>query len=60
MIKIRNIKHKYPKFFGFKEDRWARQRGSYKGSYGHFGNYLCDSRTKLEKLHSVIKKELQS
>jgi hypothetical protein len=38
MIRIRKIKYKTRKFFGYAEDSWARLCGRYgkKRSYGHF------------------------
>jgi hypothetical protein len=37
-MKLRKIKFRYPKFFGWKKDRWARLGGRWgkKRSYGHY------------------------
>ena len=50
--KIRKIKHRTKKFFGFPEDKWARGSGKngYARSYGKFknGGSGVDLRTKTE------------
>jgi hypothetical protein len=49
-LKVRKIRHRCPKFFGWKKDRWARLGGRHgkKCSYGHLGDYMCDNRTRAE------------
>ena len=48
-MKLRKIKHLTAKFFGWKEDGWARLGGRWgtKRSYGHFAG-MADMRTRAE------------
>jgi len=48
-IKIRRIKHKFKKEFGYPEDKWARGGGThgYARSYGH-NSARAKPRTKAE------------
>ena len=48
-IKKRKIKYKTAKFFGWKDEKWARFGGKEgkKRSYGHYAG-MTDSRTKNE------------
>jgi len=56
-IKIRKIVHKFRKFFGFPEDKWARGGGNrgYGRSYGHgkTGGNNVDHRTRTEKRNAA-------
>lgn len=57
-MKLRKILHKTAKFFGFKEDSWARLggRNGKKRSYGHFSSY-ADGRTRAEKLDAALRED---
>ena len=48
-MKLRKIKYLTAKFFGWKEDAWARLGGRWgkKSSYGHFAG-MADMRTRAE------------
>ena len=48
-MKLRKIKHRTGKFFGWAKDRWARLGGRHgkKRSYGHYAG-MADMRTKAE------------
>jgi hypothetical protein len=48
-VKLRKIVHQTAKFFGWKEDGWARLGGRWgkKRSYGHFAG-MADMRTRAE------------
>jgi hypothetical protein len=48
-MKLRKIKHRTGKFFGWAKDRWARLGGRWgkKRSYGHYSGY-ADGRTRAE------------
>jgi hypothetical protein len=49
MKKPKKIKHKTSKFFGFRQDAWARLNGRWgrRMSYGHYTEY-SDQRTRAE------------
>lgn len=55
-MKIRKIKHKFGKFFGFASDKWARGSKWYKQSYGHFSGRSSD-RTKAEIQNTIDRDE---
>jgi hypothetical protein len=60
-MKIRPVKHKTPKFFGYKDERWATFNGSgrtrtHRDSYGHHSAYP-DGRSKQEKEQAAINAE---
>lgn len=59
MIKIRKIKHKTEKFFGYKDETWARLQGKNgrKRSYGHFLG-MADGRTKAEIVNAIDRNEI--
>jgi len=56
-IKVRKIKYRTPKFFGYKEDAWARLGGRWgrKRSYGHYGG--GDFRTRAEVQNADDRRE---
>ena len=49
-MKVRKIKYRFHKFFGYAKDAWARLNGRHgrKRSYGHFSG-MASNRTKAEK-----------
>jgi hypothetical protein len=55
-MKLRKIKHRTGKFFGWVKDRWARLGGRHgkKSSYGHYSGY-ADNRTKAELLDAAMR-----
>lgn len=60
-MKIRKIKHRSPKFFGFSDEKWAR--GSGRWGYGrHYGKnkhgIAIDHRSKAEKQNANERSEL--
>jgi len=62
-MKIRKIKHKTRKFFGYPEDSWARLNGRWgkKRSYGHFGGYgNPGGRTRAEIRNADLRRNNES
>jgi hypothetical protein len=55
-MKLRKIKHRTGKFFGWAKDRWARLGGRWgkKSSYGHFAG-MADMRTRAELLDAAMR-----
>lgn len=59
-MKIRKIKHRFKKFFGFGSEKWSKgSKYGYGSHYGHKGNYDCDMRTRVEKQNSIDRNELE-
>lgn len=60
MKRVRKIRHKTPKFFGFPNEKWARGGGRYGygrcyGKNKHGDN--VDYRTRAEKLNKIQRSE---
>lgn len=57
-MKIKKIKHKNKKFFGYPEDSYARLGGKNgkKRSYGHYSGY-SDGRTRQELKNKIEREE---
>jgi hypothetical protein len=55
-VRLRKIKHRTGKFFGWAKDRWARLGGRHgkKRSYGHYSGY-ADMRTRAELLDAAMR-----
>lgn len=62
-IKLRKIVHRFKKFFGFPEDKWARGGGrlGYRRSYGKnkTGSGAVDLRTRAELRDTADRRDAQ-
>jgi hypothetical protein len=58
-MKIRKIKYRTGKFFGYRKDGWARLGGRWgrKMSYGHYAS-MADYRTRAEKRDADLRRDL--
>jgi hypothetical protein len=55
-MKLRKIRYRTGKFFGWASDRWARLGGRWgkRGSYGHFSG-MASGRTRAELLDAAMR-----
>lgn len=61
-IKVKKIRHRWPKYFGEHDEKWARGGGryGYARMYGasKYGSAI-DYRTKAERQNALERKEIQ-